>query len=319
MRILFVKTSSLGDVIHHCPAVSDAAREVPGAEIDWVVEDVFAPIVAMHRAVGRVIPVAVRRWRRAPWKPSVREEFRAFRALLAEKPYDCIVDTQGLLKSALISRLARGERHGYDKGSAREPFVARLYASRHPVPRRLHAVERNRLLTAAALGYKVETPCDYGLRAPETPPPDVDMAAPYCVLLTMSSRAAKLWPEQDWIALGGRLAAQGVRSVLPWGSDAERVRCARIGAAIAGGRASVPPRMEIEQLATLMAQARAVVGVDTGLSHLAVALGVPVLGIYCATDPGLTGLYGSSRARNLGGIRASPTWQEAWAALDAIA
>lgn len=315
MRILFVKTSSLGDVIHHCPAVSDAARAVPGAQIDWVVEDVFAEVAAMHRAVSNVIPVAVRRWRRAPWQASVREEFAAFRSRLAAQPYDCIVDTQGLLKSALISRLAKGDRHGYDKGSARESFAARLYASRHPIPRKRHAVERNRLLTAAALRYTVSGACDYGLQAPAGMP--LEVASPYCVLLTMSSRAAKLWPEGDWIALGRKLAAEGVRSLLPWGSEAERVRCTRIAAAVEG--AVVAPRLRVAELASVIARARAVVGVDTGLTHLGVALGVPSVGIYCASDPALTGLHGATPLRNLGGIRAAPVWQEVHGALGELA
>jgi heptosyltransferase-1 len=315
MRILFVKTSSLGDVVHHCPAVSDAARALPGLQIDWVVEDSFAEIAQMHHAVRRVIPVAVRRWRRAPWKQEVRSEFAEFRRLLSDERYDRIVDTQGLMKSALIARLARGTRHGYDRGSAREAFASGLYAAQHRVPRRLHAVERNRLLTAAALGYTPGRRCDYGLQARVASP--ISVQAPYCVLLTMTSRTAKLWPEEDWIALGTRLATQGVRSVLPWGSELERARSYRIAAAIKG--ATAPPRLTLGELAALMSQSRAIVGVDTGLTHLGVALGMPSVGIYCATDPVLTGLYGSPRCRNVGGVNAVPAWQEALAALEEVA
>jgi heptosyltransferase-1 len=315
MRILFVKTSSLGDVVHHCPAVSDAARALPGLQIDWVVEDSFAEIPQMHHAVRRVIPVAVRRWRRAPWKQEVRREFAEFRRLLSGERYDRIVDTQGLLKSAVIARLASGTRHGYDKGSARESFASRLYAARHPVARRLHAVERNRQLTAAALGYAPGKRLDYGLQARGTNP--VAVQAPYCVLLTMTSRAAKLWPEEDWIALGARLATQGTQSVLPWGSEPERARSYRIAAAIKG--AVAPPRLTLSQLASLMSRARAVVGVDTGLTHLGVALGMPSVGIFCNTDPALTGLYGTARCRNVGGVDAVPSWQEALAALEEVA
>src|SRR5687767_884207 len=138
-RILFVKTSSLGDVVHQCPAVSDAARRLPGAEIDWVVEEGFAGIARMHRAVHRVVPVALRRWRAAPWKPGVWREIGEFRASVAAERYDAIVDTQGLLKSALITRAARGRRHGMDRASAREGLAARFYDVRHAVPHGLHA------------------------------------------------------------------------------------------------------------------------------------------------------------------------------------
>jgi len=290
-RILFVKTSSLGDVVHQCPAVSDAARRLPGAEIDWVVEEGFAGIARMHRAVHRVVPVALRRWRGAPWKRSVWRELAQFRASVAAERYDAIVDTQGLLKSALITRAARGRRHGMDRASAREGLAAHFYDVRHAVPRGLHAVERNRRLTAAALGYALEGNADYGLKSASQAP----TAGAYAVLLTMTSRADKLWPENRWIELGRALA---LPVVLPWGSVAERERAERIGRAI--GQAVVPKAMALDELASLFAYARGVVGLDSGLTHLAAALGVPTVGIYCASDPVLTGLYGSERARNVG-------------------
>src|SRR5689334_8016326 len=163
LKILFVKTSSLGDVVHHCPAVSDVARAIPGAAIDWVAEEPFAAVAAMHPAVRRVIPVAVRRWRGAWWRAAVRGEVAGFRRALTEERYDAVVDAQSLVKSALISRLADGPRHGMDRASAREPLAAWFYDVRHAVPRGAHAVERNRRLTALALGIPADCPVDYGL------------------------------------------------------------------------------------------------------------------------------------------------------------
>jgi heptosyltransferase-1 len=314
-RILFVKISSLGDVVHHCPAVSDAARQVPGATIDWVVEEAFTGVAAMHRSVRRVIPVALRRWRGSLWQPAAWREFGAFRRALGAERYDFVVDSQGLLKSAVLARLAHGERHGFDRESAREPIAARLYDRRHAVPRALHAVERNRLLTAAALGYALADECDYGLRAEGEA--QAAPQGPYAVLLTMTSRADKLWPEAHWTDLARSLAARGIQAILPWGSASERARCERLAATIDGAR--VPARMDIARLAQLMRGARAVVGVDTGLAHLAAALGVPAVGLFCGSDPALTGLYGSPRARNLGAPGAPPTTAEVLAALEALA
>lgn len=313
-RILFVKTSSLGDVVHHCPAVSDAARNLPGATIDWVVEEAFAGVAAMQRAVRRVIPVALRRWRSALWRPAVWREFAEFRRTVAAERYDFIVDSQGLLKSALLARLAHGETHGMDGESAREPLAARFYARRHPVPRGLHAVERNRRLTAAALGYPLEGDCDYGLRVQGSP--SVEVPGPYAVLLTMTSRADKLWAESRWIELARSLAGRGVRAVLPWGSAEERARCERLAGGIEGAR--VPPRLDVADLARLLRRARCVIGVDTGLVHLAAALDVPAVGLYCGSDPALTGLYGSAHARNLGAPGAPPAAAEVIAALERI-
>ena len=292
-RILFVKTSSLGDVVHHCPAVSDAARARPGAQIDWVVEEPFAGIASMHPAVRRVIPVAVRRWRRALWDPAVWREVGDFRRALHGERYDTVIDTQSLVKSALLARLASGTKHGMDRASAREPLAARFYDVTHAVPRGLHAVERNRRLTAQALGYALPDALDYGLRGGAAALPGVDGA--YAVLLTMTSRADKLWPEPRWVELGRALA---MPVVLPWGSDEERERAGRIGRAI--GQAVVPDRMSLPQLGGILVNARAVVGLDTGLTHVAAALGAPTVGVYCGSDPELTGLYGAARAKNVG-------------------
>jgi heptosyltransferase-1 len=293
LKILFVKTSSLGDVVHHCPAVSDVARAIPGAAIDWVVEEAFAAVAAMHPAVRRVIPVAVRRWRRAWWRAAVRGEVADFRRALTDERYDAVVDAQSLVKSALITRLAEGPRHGMDRASAREPLAAWFYDVRHAVPRGAHAVERNRRLTALALGVPADSPVDYGLNGGSNGARGEAREA--AVFLTMTSRADKLWPEERWIALGRAL---GLPVVLPWGSDAERARAQRIAAALPG--ASVPNRMTLDQLARLFASAKAVVGLDTGLSHLAAAVGAPTVGVYCGSDPVLTGLYGAPLATNVG-------------------
>jgi heptosyltransferase-1 len=295
--ILFVKTSSLGDVVHHCPAVSDAAAALPGAAIDWVVEAPFAGVAAMHPAVRRVIPVGMRRWRNALWAPATWSEMGEFRRSLAVQRYDAVIDTQGLLKSALVCRFASGTKHGMDRSSAREPMAARFYDVRHMVPRGLHAVERNRRLTAASLGYELKEKCHYGLRVDDAAP----SAVAYSVLLTMTSRENKLWPESRWVELGREL---GMPVVLPWGSDPERERAERIARGVGDGK--VPERMSLAQLGELFFKARNVVGLDTGLTHLAAALGAATVGIYCGSDPALTGLYGAAHAKNVGAPGRTP-------------
>ena len=316
-RILFVKTSSMGDVVHHCPAVSDVARAMPGAEIDWVAEMPFSEIATMHRSVRQAVPVALRRWRRELWRPSVWREMGGFHRAVRAGHYDVVIDSQGLLKSALLARLADpgGARtHGYDAASAREPLAARLYRTRHTVLRELHAVERNRRLTALACGYAFQgASCDYGLQFVGTSPEETQ--PPYVVLLTMTSRAEKLWPEAHWIALGQAFAERKLRCVLPWGNTEERARCRRIAQAV--GSAKVPERMPLRELAQLFRGAYGIVGVDTGLTHLAAAIGAPSVGIYCATDPALTGLYGAARARNVGGMQGPPSTEEVLSALEA--
>src|SRR5713226_3707856 len=208
-RILIVKTSSLGDVVHNLPVASDIRRHFPDASIDWVVEELYAPLVALHAAVRRVIPVALRRWRRRPLGRTTWKEIGEFRRLSRAERYDAVIDTQGLLKSALIARAAKGRHHGFDAGSAREPLAARFYDVTHHVARAQHAVSRNRALGAAALGYRVEHPIDYGIVVGESV---TSPARPYAVLLHGSSRRDKLWSEAAWTELGRALAARGLRS-----------------------------------------------------------------------------------------------------------
>ena len=306
MRILFVKTSSLGDVIHNCPAVSDAALRFPGASIDWLVEEPFAEIAALHASVRRAIPVAVRRWRAALLAPQTWSQFGELRRQLRAERYDCVIDSQGLVKSALLASLAEGARHGFDRASAREPLASLFYGTRHTVPQALHAVERNRRLAAAALGYAAPQACSYDLRAGGEAP--LELEVPFALLLTMSSRPGKLWPEERWVELGRALQQRGARSVLPWGDEAERARCKRIAQSIGG--ALVPRRMTLSELARLMPRARWIAGVDTGLAHLAAALGTPAVGIYGGSDPALTGLYGNQRAHNLGAAGRPPSARE---------
>ena len=314
MRILLVKTSSLGDVVHNLPVASDIASALPGAEIDWVVEEAFAGIPAAHPAVRRTIPLALRRWRTAWWRRRTRAEVGAFFEALRAVDYDAVVDTQGLIKSAVVTRAARGRRYGFDWESAREPLPI-LYDSTFRVARDAHAVERNRSLAAQALGYAAPARIDYGIRtahARENWLPD----GQYAVLIHATSARAKLWPEERWIALGRRISEQGVSCVMPWGSADECARSRRLAGAIPG--AVTAPALKIAAIASLLAGARYAIGVDTGLTHLAVALGIPTVGVYSATDPAKTGLYGSPRAINVGGIGALPDVAQVLESLDRV-
>ena len=303
-QILLVKTSSLGDVLHNLPVVSDIVRRYPGAQIDWLVEENFAALPKLHAAVRNVIPVALRRWRGKLLSAANWCEIAAFRNMLAAQHYDIAVDTQGLLKSALLMRGARGLRCGFDRLGAREPLAASLYQQTFPVATQQHAVERNRQLAAQALGYALEGQADYGIRPPAIARPAWLAEEPYAVLLHATSRADKLWSETNWVALGRYLREKNIRCILPWGSNEEQARSLHLAEAIPD--AVVPPRLSLNEAAALLGGAQAVTGVDTGLAHLAAALGVPTVGIYTATDPALTGLYAGTNIVNLGGINYAP-------------
>jgi heptosyltransferase I len=291
--ILFIKTSSLGDVIHHMPALTDARKARGDAAFAWLVEEAFAPLVRLHPAVSEVVPVAWRRWRKSLYAPATIAEITANLRAIRARPFDEIVDSQGLLRSAAIARVARGRRHGYDTSSIREPLASIFYDVRYRVSRDLHAIERNRILSGLALGYTPKGAPDFGLDRESI----AGSVSRYAVLLHATARSEKQWPETHWVALGKALGG-GVELVLPWGNDFERARSERIAAQVPGARVS-----ELEPLgrvAKLLAGAQYVVGVDTGLLHLAAALGVPLVAIFTGSKPSLTGPIGRGPITILG-------------------
>ena len=311
-RILFVKLSSLGDVIHHLPAVTDAAAHLPGAEIAWAVEEGYVDIARLHPAVTQTIAVGLRGLRRNPLASERWKRLAAARREVREGRWDYVIDTQGLLKSAWIARASRAPRFGLDASSARERLASRFYDVRVAVPRALHAVERNRRLVGAVLGYKPRGDADYGIVAPAQAPEWAPRTA-YVVMLHAASRASKRWAADHWVALAKTLSARGYAAVFPGGTAAERESAASLAREIPGAIAA--PAMGLVQAAALLAHADGVIGVDTGLTHLAVALGVPTVGIYGATSPQLTGLHGGGRAVNVGDAGKPPSVAEVAAAI----
>ena len=308
--ILFIKTSSLGDVIHHMPAVTDARQNLPDAHFAWVVEEAFAPLVGLHPAVDTVIPVATRRWRKRVLRLETWKEIAAFRRLLRPAAYDKVIDAQGLVRSAIIARAARGQRHGYNAHSIKEGFASRFYDVTHTVSRALHAVDRNRILTGLALGYTPAKTIDYGLL---TPPASAER---YALLLHGTSRPSKEWPEACWIELGRWLQEKGLESVLTWGDGVEKLRAERLCAKIPGSR--VIDRQPLDLTAKVIAGASLVVGVDTGLLHLAAAYQVPLAAIFIASDPGLTGPVGSGRIVVVAGVDKAPAVAEVCQAVEPL-
>lgn len=300
--IMFIKTSSLGDVVHHMPAVTDAHRHHPDARLTWIVEEAFAPLARLHPAVSEVIPVSTRRWRSQVLRSETWSEVSAFKARLKSVKAEKVIDTQGLIRSALIARMATGERHGYDASSIKEPVASWLYDVKHAVARNQHAVTRNRALTGLSLGYTPDAAIDYGLiKSPRTGD------ARYAVLFHGTSRASKEWREVDWIGTGKWLHAQGLEVVLPWGNERERLRCERLAAAIPGSR--ILDRLPLDQTAKVIANASLVVGVDTGLLHLAAAYEVPLIAVFLATEPGLTGPVGNGPITVVGGKNIYPSFE----------
>ncbi|WP_435928367.1 lipopolysaccharide heptosyltransferase RfaC [Dryocola sp. BD613] len=294
MRVLIVKTSSMGDVLHTLPALTDAANAVPGIRFDWVVEEGFAQIPSWHPAVDKVLPVAIRRWRKSWFSAPIVAERKAFYQALRAEKYDVIIDAQGLLKSAvLVTRKARGVKHGMDWNSAREPLASFFYDKRHAIAKQRHAVERTRELFAKSIQYEAPTrKGDYAIASHFLTAAPADTKG-YVIFLHATTRDEKHWPESNWRDLIQLMHKTGLRIKLPWGAEHERERAVRLAKGF--DHVEVLPRLSLEQVAKQIAGARAVVSVDTGLSHLTAALDRPNLTLYGPTDPGLIGGYGQNQ------------------------
>jgi heptosyltransferase-1 len=315
LNILIVRVSSLGDVVHNMPMVADIHRHFPAAQIDWVVEEGYTSLVGLNPHVRKIIPIALRRWRKTLFAAATRAEIGAFRRELQAERYDLVFDTQGLLKTSVVMRMARlapqGRRIGLanaTEGSGYEPISRIFHDQSIPVGLRTHAVTRARLVAAAALGYQLEGQPDFALQPPEPARWAWMPEQPYVVFFHGTARAAKQWPQAQWIKLGQALAERGLQILLPWGSAREQEAARQLAAGIPG--ATVLPALPMMQAVALVQQARLVVGLDTGLTHIAAAYGKPTIELYCDSPRWKTEGNWSPAIINLGDLGAPPSEED---------
>lgn len=325
MNILIVRVSSLGDVVHNMPMVADLLRHFPHAQIDWVVEEAYADLVRLNRGVRKVIPFALRRWRGALRSAATRAEMQAFRQSLRQTAYDMVFDTQGLLKTALVMRLARlapkGQRIGLGnatEGSGYEAISRLLHSRSIPVGVRTHAVQRARTVAATALGYRIDAPADFGLRSPSHSEAAQHwlLLQPYAVFFHGTARVAKQWAPTNWVALGNHLAQRGLPVLLPWGSATEQLEAQWLAERITG--AIVLPALPMMDAVLLAQRAALVVGLDSGLTHIAAAYHRPTVELYCDSPRWKTEGDWSPAIINLGDTGAPPTVDAVCAAADTL-
>lgn len=297
------------------PMVADIHRHFPAAQIDWVVEEGYTSLVGLNPHVRKIIPIALRRWRKTLFSAATRAEIGAFRRELQAERYDLVFDTQGLLKTSVVMRMARlapqGRRIGLanaTEGSGYEPISRIFHDQSIPVGLRTHAVTRARLVAAAALGYQLEGQPDFALRPPEPARWAWMPEQPYVVFFHGTARAAKQWPQAQWIKLGQALAERGLQILLPWGSAREQEAARQLAAGIPG--ATVLPALPMMQAVALVQQARLVVGLDTGLTHIAAAYGKPTIELYCDSPRWKTEDNWSPAIINLGDLGAPPSEED---------
>jgi heptosyltransferase-1 len=294
MKVLLIKTSSFGDIIHTLPAVADLLQRIPDVELSWMVEESFEQIPLLNPRLEKVIPVAIRRWRQS-WL-SALPEIHFFFHQIRETKYDVVIDAQGLIKSALLSKMAKGHVHGLDAQSSREPSSRIFYDQTHFVEKEQHAVKRVRELFSKVFEYELNgLPLDYGIDVTEslssgTGLSALDIPEPHIFFLHGTTWASKHWPESRWRALALLCQEKGYGIRISYGNEEEKLRAERIVNDI--DRAKVLAPSSISELVSEMRSCSGVVSVDTGLGHLATALNIPLVGIYGATDPNLTGFHG---------------------------
>ena len=289
MKVLIVKTSSMGDVIHTFPAAEDAVRNRPDSSFDWCVEEPFAGIVALHPAIKTIHKVAVRRWRKKLFNGGTWREMAALRKALRASRYDLVIDAQGLLKSALVAIQPGAPIAGFDRASAREPSATLFYQRKYAVPRDLHAIERTRRLFGLALGYQPDlSTLESGIVPPAGDLPGIEGRAAF--LLHGTSREDKKWPVEDWVETARRLADRQFTPVVTWSNEPEK----NVAQSIAGAvpKPALVPKSPLTDVAAILGRSTLVIGADTGLTHLASAFGLPTVAIFLATEPGLTGPRG---------------------------
>ena len=320
MKILVVRLSSLGDILHLFPAISDLRRCLPEAEIHWLVEPAFAEMAGWHVAVDKVIAVPLRRNKKTWWK--IPGLLRHLKKQLKAEHYDLVIDAQGLLKSALLSRLAGIDVYGFDAKSARESLAAKFYRKTVSVPEGLHVVEKNRRLVAGLFGADISKPADFGLEAfrreqmarglPEHLKSFVEQ--PAIVLLHGTTWNSKYWPQASWRELVNLLTQQGMRCLLPWGNEEEHQRAARL----ANESALVLPRLSLHELTAVLLHAGGFVSVETGIGHLATVLDVPGIMLHGPTDPDYSGIPGKSCMHITSGLDCSPCFKRDCPILDPV-
>ena len=310
INVLIIKTSSLGDVVHTLPALTDARTALGDIQFDWIVEENFAEIPAWHPSVRKIIPVAIRRWRKQIFKTFFSgffdnekpSEWQSFKQQLQQEHYDYVIDAQGLLKSALLTRFAQGETYGLDKYSAREALAARFYKHPQAIAKQQHAVERVRQLFAKSLGYElIDLPLDYGIKKGikegiKNTAQVNNESSRSLLFLHGTTWDSKHWPEQYWIELADQVTTQGYNVQLPWGNESEHQRALNIKQQCRNEQQiNVLDKLNLRELAEKIVAIDAVVAVDTGLAHLAAALDTPTIALYGPTSPGLTGTYGNNQ------------------------
>jgi len=314
MKVLIVKVSALGDIVHALPVLAYLHEACPGLTVDWLLETGFAPILEGHPLVNRTLHLDTRGWRKQGVRASVKGALHVISALRRER-YDVVLDLQGNSKSGLFTWLSGApKRFGFDKSQVREALnllatnhKAIMAADCHYIGLRYLQIAR----TAFPAGPDVPLcgPLPVSGRAAETVASWLDChglhPGTFFVIHYGTTWETKKWPLEQWCELVSKMARQGRSLVLTWGSDDER-RAAETMAHASQGRAVIWPRGSLPELVALLAAARLVIGADTGPVHIAAAVKTPTVSLFRVTDSERNGPPGEGHVRLQARMDCSP-------------
>lgn len=303
-RILLIKLTSLGDLIHALPALSDALAAYPDITFDWMIDKNFHEIALWHPAVREIYKTNHRAWKKKIFHPGTVKSLFHFAQEIHQSKYDLVIDGQGNFKTALLSLLTNGPRAGFDKHSVREWIAHFSYQRRYAVSKQSHAIERLRRLFALAIGYPFPlSPPNYQIQREKFVKPSLLLPEDYLVFVHSASWKTKLWPEEHWIELIKKTVAEGFNILLPWGNEQERARAERLAI---DPRVHVLPKLTLSEIGYILTGARACVAMDTGLAHLIAALSIPSVTLYGSTNAGLIGVSGQGQVHLTSTLHCSP-------------
>jgi len=315
MRVLIIKLTSMGDLMHALPALTDASKQIPNIEFDWVVDENFSEVPLWHPKVKSVITTNHRSWKKNIFSTSLINELKSIKSKLNNTNYDAVIDMQNNLKSAALSFLVKDSVHGLDKDSAREYPSHLAYKFKYKVSKENHAISRQRQLLSLSLNYEFDAQdIDYGIHGDKFERPNLELPNKFLFLVQNASWPTKMWSISRWQELIQLINGEGYVAILPSGSKEEFKRAQEI-ASISTDALAIPAQ-SLNRTAYIIEKAAGCICSDTGLAHLSALLGKPSVTLYSVTDEKLIGTRGNNQTHiissdsKMDSITSQRAWEE---------
>lgn len=316
MKILIIRLSAIGDIFHTLTILPDIRKVFKDVQIDWLVDESFVEVTKLSPLIENVIPIPLKKWKKS--KLSYLPNLIKYKKSLPKVNYDYIIDTQSLIKTALLSKfLFNGEIYGLDRKSAREPLASLFYDYKYNVNQDNVAVIRLRGLIAKIFNL------NHNLRKfsfdVKTKPYLPNFDSKYVLFLHGTSKENKKWAIDNWVELSQWIISNTDKQiVVTHSNDSEYQFTKDLKDKLNSSRLTIIDKLKFAEFADVVKHASLVVGVDTGFTHLANLLHIPTIAIYQASDPNYVGMLESAIAKNLGNKESKITSYQAISCIQRI-